>query len=465
MKQKRVCKKVRLFLILILILALGLRIRVFTIQMNVMSLSYDPKNYWIMSHQLVDKGVYGYHYDKPSETPNAYVMPGYPLFLASVYMILGDKYLQITAVRLIQVIVSVLSVLLGFMFVKKAFKDDLTALLTAFFMAIYPTYAMSPVMLLTETLALFTMLLYFWLSLYAFETGKKSLNFITGIAFGLHLMIRPALMPLFILPFIFYLVSCKRGENATYPEHSHCVILSEAKDLEAKDLEANHHQDGHSKPLGLRLLTMFTYQLAGLVIVLAPWWIRNTITLGRFILTAEGSGNPFLAGTYPYFQDYMQDLAGKIDGTNESQLAYGIERIINGFKNDFWLYLKWFTIGKTGHIFHEPYLCRLLINSEVPSKMIHFATLIPGAIGIIVHSFKGMRPFWFYIYGFAILGLQLLFVPDPRFAYLLIFFVITGAAYLVSWITKLCRSVNRTLEKQYIPDTCQDVIQRGSKDL
>ncbi|NLE26478.1 MAG: hypothetical protein GX625_14260, partial [Clostridiaceae bacterium] len=158
MESKKLNRKTLIFLSLIFILALGLRAVVFLKQMNVMNLSYDPRNYWIMSHQIVDDGIYGYAYDTPSGVPNARVMPGYPLFLVAVYKILGDKFLQITAVRLLQVIASCFSVLLGFLFVKNAFKNDLAALLTALFMAIYPTYVLSTVMLLTETLALFTML-------------------------------------------------------------------------------------------------------------------------------------------------------------------------------------------------------------------------------------------------------------------------------------------------------------------
>ncbi|NLX64939.1 MAG: glycosyltransferase family 39 protein, partial [Clostridiaceae bacterium] len=253
MESKKLNIKTLVFLILIIILALGLRIRVFSKQMNDMDLSYDPKNYWIMSHQIVDDGIFGYAYDIPSGEPNARVMPGYPLFLAAVYKILGDKYLQITAVRLLQVIISTLSVLLGFLFVKKAFKNDLAALLTAFFMAIYPTYVLSTVMLLTETLALFTMLLYFYLSLFAFESGNRAVNFITGIAFGIHLMIRPALLPLFIFPFIFILITRagRRSKNIS-------------------------HSAGETPP---KLIPMFIFQLMGLVLVMLPWWIRNIVTL------------------------------------------------------------------------------------------------------------------------------------------------------------------------------------------
>jgi hypothetical protein len=421
MESKKLNRKTLVFLLLILMLALGLRARVFSKQMNNMNLSYDPKNYWIMSHQMVDDGIYGYAYDNPSGESNARVMPGYPLFLATVYKILGDKYLQITAVRLLQVIISSLSVLLGFLFVKKAFKNDLAALLTALFMAIYPTYVLSTVMLLTETLALFTMLVYFCLSLYAFESGKKGINLITGVAFGVHLMIRPALLPLFIFPFIFALVSW---------DTSHSKRNSHSEQSSVRD-------DIGTPPR--TLAAMFLFQLIGLVIIMAPWWIRNIVTLGSFILTAEGSGNPFLAGTYPYFQDYMLDLTDEIRGNNDLQMAYGIERLINGLKTDFWLYFKWFTIGKTAYIFHEPYLCRLLMNSEAPSRVIHFSILIPGVLGSIIHAVKSIKSFWFYFYGLAILGLQLMFVPDPRFAYLILFFIIVGAAHLICYIMDLIK--------------------------
>ncbi len=406
MGSKIINRKTFIFLVLIFLLALGLRSIVFNSQMNMMNIANDPKNYWIMSHQLVEEGIYGYAYNAPSGVSNARVMPGYPLILAAVYKIIGDKYLQITAVRLLQVIASSLSVVLGFMFVKKAFKNDLTALLTALFMAVYPTYVFSPVMLLTETLALFTMLIYFWLSLYAFETGKKTINLITGIAFGVHLMIRPALLPLFIFPFIFALIPGK-------------------KQAEKRSFKS--------------LAIMFVFQLIGLVIVMAPWWIRNIVTLGAFILTAEGSGNPFLAGTYPYFQDYLLDVTPEIKSTNDNQMAYGIERLINGLKNDFWLYIKWFTIGKIKYMFEQPYLNKLLINSRTPSMIVHFSILIPGVIGGLKHAFTSMKSFWFYFYGIVILGIQLMFVPDPRFVYLVMFFVMTGAAHLISFLVDIIR--------------------------
>lgn len=417
MQNRKANKTVLIFLAIILILALGLRLRVFSKEMNNMSLSYDPKNYWEMSHRMVDEGVYHYSYEDDVNEPNARVTPGYPIFLATVYKVIGDKYLQITVVRLLQIGMSTLSVLLGFLFVKKGFKNDLMALLTALFMAIYPTYALSPVMLLTETLALFTMLLYFYLALIAFETGKMWINIITGIAFGVHVLVRPALLPLFIFPFIFCLLSSKSSQK-----------LSDSHTL--------------AKPKGARLRTLssiFTFQLIGLLIVMLPWWIRNVVILDQLILTAQGSGNPFLAGTYPYFQDYMMDVSEHIKGNNDLQMSFGIQRLLQGLKAEPLLYIRWYTLGKIAYIFNEPYLSRLLINSETPSLVIHFSTLIPGVLGIILNSIKNIKAFWLYFYGLTILGLQLMFVPDPRFAYLIMFFIIVGAAYFLNAIISLIR--------------------------
>ncbi len=433
MEQRKSNRTILIFLSLILLLALGLRLVVFSKQMNNMSVSYDPRNYWIMSHQIVDDGVYGYAYDTPSGESNARVTPGYPLFLAAVYKIIGDKYLQITAVRLLQIIMSTLSVVLGFLFVKKAFKNDLAALLTALFMAIYPTFALSPVMLLTETMALFTMLLYFYLALYAFESGKKAINLITGIAFGIHVLVRPALLPLFIFPFIFCLLSSKSAKKSYV-----------AQTFAQSESGATNTKRPYIRTLGL----MFVFQLIGLVIVMAPWWIRNVAVLGQFTLTAEGSGNPFLAGTYPYFQDYFKDVTAEIKSSNDSQMAFGIKRLFDGLVTDPILYIKWYTLGKTAYIFNEPYLSRLSMNSQVPSIVIHFSILIPGVIGAVFHAIRSMKSFWFYFYGLAILGLQLMFVPDPRFAYLIMFFIIVGAAHLISNILNLIRRGNEGINNR-----------------
>lgn len=414
MASKKIGKTSLVLIILIFLLALFLRILAFTEFKDNMNIRYDARNYWIMSHQIVEDGVYGYYYYddngniignvQPGQ-PNARVMPGYPVFLAVVYKILGDKYLQITAVRLIQIMANSLCTVLAFYFITKVFKKDSVALLTALFIAIYPTYIFVCMNLLTETLAFFTFMLYLCLLVNAIETGKTSLNILTGIVFGCHVLIRPALLPLFILPFIFGLITNKINKGSS------------------------------QNRLGLRNMSrLFMLQLAGLILIMLPWWIRNIVTLGSLIITAEASGNPLLGGTYPYFMNYFEDVPQSIRGDNAKQMEWGIKRIIEGFRTEPMLYFKWFTIGKTKYMFDTPYLLKMHGSTQTVHLIIHRIILILGVPGVILHSVKNLRAFWFYLYGLGILALQLMFVPDPRFAYIMLFFLMAAASHLVVFV-------------------------------
>jgi hypothetical protein len=70
--------------------------------------------------------------------------------------------------------------------------------------------------------------------------------------------------------------------------------------------------------------------------------------------------------------------------------------------------------------------------------LIHNGVLYSGLAGMIWHSVRQVKGLGFYFYGLIILGLQLLFIPDPRYAYLLMFFLMVGSAYfaerLLSWL-------------------------------
>jgi asparagine N-glycosylation enzyme membrane subunit Stt3 len=154
--KKEISKKTLLLLLAgIFILALLLRGLAFMRFKDDMSLTGDARNYYLMSHQLADTGVYGYWYDgnpyggSPGVS-NARVTPGYPLFLTAVYAIINDPYLHITAVRLIQAVLGSLSALLGFIFVKRLFKNDWMGLFTALLIAVYPPYIFSATLLLTR---------------------------------------------------------------------------------------------------------------------------------------------------------------------------------------------------------------------------------------------------------------------------------------------------------------------------
>lgn len=419
-KSKRT---IRILLLLIFILAFILRGAAFMKFKNDMGLEGDARNYWLMSHQLADTGIYGYWYDgnpyggSPGVS-NARVMPGYPLFLTMVYKIVGDKWLQITVTRILQVLIGSLTTTVAFFAMRRIFNRDEPALLTALFIAAYPPYILSSVVLLTEVTALFTMLIYFWIAAAALEARKLWVNLFAGAAFGMHILIRPSLLPMFIMPFVFLLIS---GIKRDLPRRG-------------------AFREKYRNPLTVeRVALLFAVQAAGFIFVMAPWWIRNLTTLGTLIITAKGEGNALLAGTYPYWQDFMKDNPESIRGVNDAQREFGIQRIITGLKTDFLLYLKWFTIGKTGYTFEKPYLAYLLPGNRL-QHTVHFAVIFSGLPGMIWHAIKNIRGLYFYLYGFLMLCIQLLFVPDPRYAYPLMFFIMAGSSHLLCNLWDLLRN-------------------------
>lgn len=393
-------KRVAVSLIAILLLALMLRGVFFVKYLHYFNIQWDAKNYQLMSHQLVDKGIFGYWYEgskygpKPGES-NARVTPGYPLFLSAAYAIFHDPYKQLTIVRLTQVIVGGLfTPLLAFLFLRRLFKRNDVGLLTAFFMAIYPTYVQSSVSILTEVLSLATMLLYFYLTLVGLQERKTYINVLAGVAFGVHILIRPAMLPLFVLPFIFVFFEWKKEERKN-------------------------------------IVRMFVQSAAGFVVVMMPWWIRNIVVLKQFILTADASGNPLLEGTYPYMKDRMADVPESIRGISKLQAEFAKERIIKGFTTEPLLYLKWYTVGKIQYMFQNSWLNMMTPGTQLIHKVVHGALVSLGAVGVIINSITGKINRYINLYLLLFLGLYLIFLPDPRYAYQHMFFLMLAGAYML----------------------------------
>ncbi len=403
--QKRK-KIIYILLISIIMLAFLLRGAFFIKNLHNFNISGDARNYHLMSRQLVDKGIFGYWYEGnphggKAGVSNARVTPGYPFFLGGIYYIFHDQYLSITVARLMQVIIGALTPLLAFMFVRRLFKRNLAGLIAAFFTAVYPSYILSPIYLLTEVLALATMLAYFYLTLIGLQKKKAYLNILAGAMFAVHILIRPAMLPLFVVPYIYAFIIWDK-------EHKNQVFK-------------------------------YFFQAAGaFVVLMIPWWVRNYLVLGSFILTANASGNPLLGGTYPYMKDLMKDVPEKIKGLSNPQADFAKERIIKGFTTEPLLYFKWYTIGKTEYMFDKPWLyyalpqIRLfnLLILQAASMTIHYFLLIVGVAGVIINSIFSKVSRFVNIYAIIFLGLYLIFIPDNRYAYQHMFFLIMAAAYL-----------------------------------
>ena len=371
MKNKSLVRA--LAIIIIFSLALYTRLR-FVLEMEHMQLNGDARNYDIMARQFLDKGFLGYM----SEEPNAYITPGYPLFLSLIYLISGYQPLSpLLQVRIIQAVIGALTCILLYLIGKQA-GNTAIGLISGISCAVYPVFAWSPSLILTETLYSFIFFSYFYLQLIALDSGKRLHSFISGVLFAAAVLVRPGVFPLLIVPFLFRYLTARN----------------------------------------LKYLRLFGYTAAGVLITMLPWWIRNVITMGKFILLCTQGGNPLIGGVYPYFAniDYSRFYTG-------NQTREAVKIILEGLKSDPVLYIKWFTIGKFNLIFgsmwFSPSRGYPLLSSIY---LLHYVIVVMGWVGVFFSLLKD-RIRLIAVYTVLLTGMQLVFIPESRYAYHIIPFL------------------------------------------
>lgn len=399
-------KKAVTILWIILFAGFILRMASFILNLTNFKLYGDALSYSQMAHQCLEKGIYGYANRAASGSSNAFVTPGYPLFLTGIYALVKDPYLQITAARFAQALIGSLTPFLGYLFVRRAFNRIDIALLTSFFIAVYPPYIESPSTLFTEVPALATMLLYFYLAAKGFQEGKPGINIMAGMSFALHILIRPAMLPLYILPFIFAYFSEYRKQP-------------------------------------VKLLLIFIQSTAGFILLMAPWWIRNFIVFNEIILTATQTGNPLLGGTYPYNIGLYADASKEVMSNPDLQVQFAKQRIMKGFMTQPLYYLQWYTLGKLSFLFGQPWLYKDHLLFKEPwsyrhlpfidsiSLAFHSLFIYLGTLGAVINSIKDKVSRYVNIYGLMFTAIYLAFIAINRYAYQLMFFLMLSAAVLI----------------------------------
>lgn len=346
------------------------------------SLSHDEKNYSEQAVRLVDKGVYAYN----EEVPNARVTPGYPLFVAAVMKAVGTDRLTAAqnAVRYLQCAIGAAAVLLMYGLGSELWNRR-AGLVAAAMAAFYPTYIWSPQLLTTETLFLTAFLGMLYAQAKILQRGRMRDHVAAGLLVALTVLIRPQVLPLAVVPYLFLWVRDRR--------------------LYAREILA---------------------AAGAFALLMLPWWVRNAVTLHEFVLTAKGGmGNPFLAGTDPYFK-------GTIDW-NEAQkgdqVQEGLKRLKEGLKEDPWLWIRWFTVGKFMVLFKTPRLTLPAPFADIFTAL-HLAFAWIGWLALL--SFRN-RPLRFLAAGLLLLvAIQLMFIPVARYAYPMYAFLMLGFGYAVS---------------------------------
>lgn len=206
----------------------------------------------------------GQGFSLDGEKPTALRGPVYPLFLAGIYALAGHNYQAVWAV---QVILHLVNCWLIFLLAKTAYREQV-GLAAALLYALYPAFAFYPGLIMTETVTLSLLLAAMLLLAQAVRRDSLALSTISGLFLGLATLCKPTtlLFPLFLG--LIWLIQ-KRG---------HALVR-----------------------YGL-LLTL------SMILVIAPWTIRNYLAFGKVVPVSVFAGYNLLLGTIPR-NDTTFDLA------------------------------------------------------------------------------------------------------------------------------------------------------------
>ncbi|KEO81352.1 glycosyltransferase family 39 protein [Tumebacillus flagellatus] len=372
-----------------LIMALAFAVRLYYMKVfEQPALSGDAANYVAMVKRLVNTGAYSFW----GGQPDAYVTPGYPLFLAFFFKVFGHSaHDPLMWVYGAQILLSTLTVL-GLYLIGRRVCNALAGGLAALAYALYPTAIWASTLVLTETLYIFLFTAYAYVLLVAMDRESRWWTAAAGAVLALAVLVRPSVAPLAVMPLIYWGL-VRRIE----------------------------------KPIQLTI-----WHLAAFGIVMLPWWIRNTVTLGHFVALATQTGNPLLAGTDPYFTE-GEKLFQNLQGVDQQALAW--QRIREGFTQHPATWAAWFTVGK---------LRELYLNLwEVPHgghfdfwKPIHAMSVFFGFASLLLYL-RNVRIRPLILLVVIPTALQLVFLPLTRYGFVSVpLLMVLGAVVIVTLIKK-----------------------------
>jgi 4-amino-4-deoxy-L-arabinose transferase-like glycosyltransferase len=320
---------------------------------------YEPNNddvkFIRSAWNLAQTGVYSYH--RPPEA-TAFMMPGLS-YILSFLMILFGKFGGITAFRVIQAVVQVLSLLLMFFIARKLFNSKVGIVAVILdVLCIWEIWI--PNLVLTETFFKFFVLCLIYFSLLALDENKVKYYVLGGLFLGFSALFRPTI--------------------ATYPIL--ILIMWIIKKVKFKDA------------------LKYTLIVAGVFcIVMSPWWIRNYSIFHKFIPFSLATGNPMLQGTFISYDQTTKDTDG-LDYSNydtkdpslteiernDMEIALSKYRIKTLFPKQPGKFIYWYTISKSWIQINCPFYWGEIFGvSSAKAKSYNYLLLMMGALGSIFY--------------------------------------------------------------------------------
>lgn len=343
--------------------------------------------------------------------------PGYEFFLAAIYKISGRRY---GAVWFLQAFFHAFSALLIFFIVKKILKHENAesmALLAMVFYGFSPDLIIMSSMLLTETLAIFLLVLNVFLFLKYFENQEMRWIFWLGLTVSFMVLVKSQLV-LFILPLLVFWSLKKR-----WPHLIFFFIL--------------------------------------FILVLTPWTIRNYLVFEKIIPTAVILGNNLAMGNHPGATG--EQMEGPYPPLDELFKQYGyikgdelaVKFALSFIRENPWEFAK-ITLNRISVYFSSARPTGFWPNFSALDRIIaiifsgiySFLIFVLGATGILFSLKNRNRGLFFkekllyILFISALMPLSVIFiVVESRYRYPLYPFLAIFSGFSLYWLIKIRKEV------------------------
>ncbi|ADY56684.1 dolichyl-phosphate-mannose-protein mannosyltransferase family protein [Syntrophobotulus glycolicus DSM 8271] len=282
--------------------------------------------------------------------PTVFIMPGYPFVLAFFMKIFGYTA-GLTAVRVFQGILQIVSLCIIYCICQELFNKKTAQTAITLYLLYFPNIV-GAVLILTETVFTFLLILLVYISMKALQSKEKKYYLLGGTILGLAVLVRPTILlfPIVILVMWIYL-------NYSIKE----------------------------------MLARSLLVACLLIMVLSPWWIRNYLEFSRFIPLTASSGNPFLQGTFVHYdqsEGFIYDCPDDAIERDKSELEAGKQRLRENFRKNPVLYIYWYTLGKTVFLWAMPFYPFDLFGIPLAIMVICHVILLILAVRSMVRMLK-----------------------------------------------------------------------------